>query len=242
MYNVISELLTRFFRGNWFLDSGSLLGVIRDRKFLDSDKGIDISVIIDDYNDSRLEEFSKNLSNIGFIVSKYRWKGVTYKYCFVPSKKVNFYYAIDLHCFKKLGEDYCCPQVSLKMLNPIEKVFVSLKKGNPINENCGIIKRKSLLMVKFFYRDIFRYFGKAMNMDIYYSKGLGNLYLWYIPANLYQGTKVGMYGMNVLYNASDYLHFRYGDWETPVSDWNTIRDDGGIRCATEKEITSLLGL
>ncbi len=50
----------------------------------------------------------------------------------------------------------------------------------------------------------------------------------------------GAYGLNVLSFPEDYLEFRYGEWRTPVSDWVTLRDDGGIRKCTPDEINTLL--
>ena len=46
MYEKIAKLLDNAFGNNWFSDSGSLLGVVRNGNFLSGDSGIDISVIV----------------------------------------------------------------------------------------------------------------------------------------------------------------------------------------------------
>ena len=241
MYSRINKILNQAFSGSWFLDSGSLLGVIRDGRFLKSDRGIDISVIINDYNDPGIEETVKKLEDLGFVVSRYKWGDVVYKYCIAPKKNSHFPFAIDLHLFKRFNDEYICPQVSLMPQKTlIANLTTSLRKGGMPKEKKGA-KNYFIKVYTYFYRDIFKYFGTPMKMRQRAYEGTGMPYLWYIPVNYFNGVEVGkVENLNVLKTPEQYLEFRYGNWKVPVSDWVTLRDDGGIRKSSVNEIDKLI--
>ena len=237
MYSKIASILDAHFDNNWFLDSGSLLGVVRDGKFLASDKGIDISaVILENYDSVNISDSVDEIEKLGFIVSRYKWGCNCYKYCFVPNKRTGFDYAFDLHLFKKKGDTYYCPQISfIKAKNSgLFASFRSIRKGNPISGNGW---KQGIASI---YRNQFRYFNQPMQMKKIYEKGIGDTYFWYIPQELLRETEFGEYGLRKLSNCSDYLHFRYGDWHIPVGDWVTLRDDGGIKKCTFSDINELM--
>lgn len=243
MYTRIVDILDQYFNEKWFLDSGSLLGVIRDGKFLKQDKGIDISVIIDDYHNPSLEECVKKLRKTGFVISRYQWDGVTYKYCLAPKKSCSIKYAIDLHLFKMVDGKYVCPQMQIERSSfKLVTVLRSLRKGNLYYEKykqkyTGILFK----VTEKLYRDVFEYFGRPMNMNDLTFEKEDNMYKWVIPESLYHGTvRENHYGFNVLKDCDDYLQFRYADWHVPVSDWVTLRDDGGIEHSSIREIRQLL--
>ena len=241
MYSQIVEILNESFLNRWFLDSGSLLGVIRDGRFLKSDRGIDISVIIDDYENPSIAGAVKKLTGLGFVVSRYEWGGVVYKYCIAPKNTRKFPYAIDLHLFQARGDNYFCPQVSLtRKSNLLESLTTSLRKGGMPKQKGGV-KQVFVNTYTFFYRNIFKYFGKPMLMRDYAVRNEGAPYLWFIPKSLFNGVESGkVEGLNVLISPDEYLKFRYGEWRIPVSDWVTLRDDGGIRKSTIEEIDEFI--
>lgn len=245
MYQKISNLLDESFKDRWFLDSGSLLGVVRDGKFLSSDQGIDISVLIDSYHDKTLEILASRFCKLGFVASRYQWGNTIYKYCFVPTPQSGFDYAVDLHLFCKFGEEYLCPQVSLKreinnILDKIRISFINLKKGNPMPKARGLAGKFKIWIYKI-YRYNFKYFGMPLQMKGYFTSGEGYSYMWFIPEALLKGVnKSNKYGLNQLTDPDDYLTLRYSNWHIPVSDWCTIRDDGGLRKCTAEDYDVLL--
>ena len=239
MYFEISKILDDKFENNWFLDSGSLLGIIRDGKFLESDKGIDISVIIDDYHNPIIEKCVNEIESLGFVISRYQWNRITYKYCLAPLKRTNFEYAIDLHLFKKVGDTYICPQIKIDKLSKLSIINLmrGLRKGNMPNEK----KNKFYTNIfNYLYRDVFKYFHQPMNMNILSNGKNSNVYKWYIPCGMFKGVVKDDYSkLNVLIDCDDYLTFRYGNWHIPVSDWVTLRDDGGIEKFNIEQINQL---
>lgn len=241
MYTKFIETLDSYFQGRWFLDSGSLLGVIRDGKFLASDAGIDISVIIEDHHNPKIEECVKNLSKQGFVITRFQFMGRTYKYCLAPKKGNKIQYAIDLHLFKKFGENYLCPNV--RQRNHSRFKVINLMRDL---KSAHIIKKMEPGIIGFFerifiylYRDVFEYFGKPANR--YKNLTDNNTYKWVIPANMIRGVEPDhVYGFNVLKDCDDYLSYRYGNWRIPVSDWVTMRDDGGFKKSTIQEVQQML--
>lgn len=243
MYSEIIKILDEFFKDKWFLDSGSLLGVIRDGRFLKQDKGIDISVIIDDYHNPRLEECVKRFKKQGFVISRYQWDGITYKYCLAPKQRCPIKYAIDLHLFKKHNGNYICPQMKIaNNPNKLVAIIRGIRKGNMYNDKfkkkgIGILWKAMVVL----YRDVFNYFGYPLNMNALTHELEENIYKWVIPESLYCGTiRDDIYGFNVLKDCGDYLKYRYADWHIPVTDWVTLRDDGGIEHSSIIEIKRIL--
>lgn len=239
MYKKIVNILDSYFQDRWFLDSGSLLGIIRDGKFLQSDQGIDISVMIDDYSDLQINKVITEFENIGFIISRYNWGNTTYKYCLSAPRGGDFKYAIDLHLFKKRGTSYYCPQVSLN-LHGIEASFASVRKGNVIT-NWGNTFSNLKVFVATIYRYVFKYFNQPMKMKKYVAEGKGTTYMWKIPEEYYHGTVHGTFmNLRVLKAPEEYLTYRYGEWRVPNSNWNTLRDDGGIIAVNYDEFDKLM--
>ena len=242
MYKKVAKILDDAFGDSWFLDSGSLLGVVREGKFLKSDQGIDISVIVDNYQMPIIKKVEEEMKQLGFISSKFDWGGVIYKYCFVPSKKLQFEYSIDFHLFKKRDDAYLCPQLSLRGLNLFESIIARCQKGDAMyGDSYSNIKKAILSTFEYFYRYKFHYFNHPIKMRQFAEKGKGDLYFWVIPCNVDLTKDVSnIYGLNSLKFSDDYLKYRYRDWHTPVSDWVTTRDDGGIKKTNITEIDEFL--
>lgn len=240
MYKRVIDILDEYLSSSWFLDSGSLLGVVRDDEFLKCDRGIDISCICNNIDSNKLSKCVNELVKAGFIMSKYQWEGQTYKYCFVPQINNPCYYAFDLHLFYEFeNEKYSCPQVSLhKDSNKLKSFFRSLKKGNPLLRTPGIMGSVKYI-IGYMYRYYFVYFGSKVNMSRYAKKG-SETYLWIIPKAMYHGTEKGYMNFNILKLPEEYLQFRYGNWRIPVKNWITTRDDGGLEKCTYDDISRFM--
>lgn len=245
MYTKISSILDEIFQDKWFLDSGSLLGIVRDHKFLSSDSGIDLSVIINSYADNRIEQVREKFEKLGFITSRYVWNGITYKYCFSPNSKMDFLYAVDLHLFVLSAGEYVCPQVSLNynkglVIKKLDVFLRNVRKGNSIHRSNTFSGRLKWCVAKI-YRDL-RYFNKPMDMSKYVKHNCGDTYFWVIPSQMYHGTAYSEHiRLREILSPEDYLQYRYGDWRTPNPNWNTIRDDGAIRKTTLSDVDRIVG-
>ena len=240
MYSRVISILDECFQDRWFLDSGSLLGIIRDGKFLSSDVGIDISVIIDSHKNPVIEECVKKLNKEGLVVSRIQAEGRTYKYCMVPKKGNRIPFAFDLHLFVECDNNYLCPNIKMPIQynNKISILMWMLRAGGTIKKiEKGLVGTFEKAFIHL-YRDVFEYFGKSSD---HYGISDENVYKWVIPCDLYRGTeREHHYGFNVLKDCDDYLTYRYGNWRIPVSDWVTMRDDGGFKKSNVKELNEIL--
>jgi hypothetical protein len=241
MYSRVIAILDEYFKDHWFLDSGSLLGIVRDGKFLASDVGIDISVIIDSHHNPNIEECVKKLNKEGLVVSRIQALGRTYKYCLVPKKGNSIPFAFDLHLFVQCGDNYLCPNMKMPIQskNKIAILMWMLRAGGAIKKiEKGIIGVFEKLFIHL-YRDIFEYFGQPSDHNKNVSDE--NVYKWVIPCSLFRGVeREDLYGFNVLKDCDDYLTYRYGNWRIPVTDWVTMRDDGGFKKSNLKELNEIL--
>ncbi|HHZ80239.1 MAG TPA: hypothetical protein EYN59_03870 [Candidatus Marinimicrobia bacterium] len=103
------------------------------------------------------------------------------------------------------------------------------------------LKKGEKRIVKVFQKDGFLKKGKV-TMDCFIATLQDNDYVWScggpklytkkaVPAHFYDETKIITF-RNKDYTApkdvEDYLTFRYGDWRTPVKEWDYTKDDGAI--------------
>ena len=232
----IIDILNRFFGENWFLDSGSLLGAVRENSFLKTDCGIDVSIICNTTSESDIRQAVEELCKLGYLASKYKWAGKIYKYCLVQDKKNTYKYALDLHLFREFDKTYYgCPQVSVTQnMGYMEKALFNLKKGSVLKRKKGITGLIKYCFC-YVYRYVFHCFGTEIDMDKLIRDD-NSTYFWLIPKTMYHGTVKGFNSFNILNKPEEYLKFRYNDWRTPVSNWVTLRDDGGLKKCTRKDI------
>ncbi|MDP6578703.1 MAG: LicD family protein [Candidatus Marinimicrobia bacterium] len=103
------------------------------------------------------------------------------------------------------------------------------------------LKKGEKRIVKIFQKAGFLKKGKV-TMDCFIATRQDNDYVWScggpklytkksVPAHFYDETKVITFrnkDYTVPKDVEDYLTFRYGDWRTPVKEWDYTKDDGAI--------------
>ena len=116
----------------WWLDSGSLLGLVRDGKFLKQDHDIDIGIIYE--NEEIICKLITTLSSLGFRVVKFNYDGNLYKCKCVPESESVFNYILDIQFYKRCDKEWICPQMvfknNLTLANRIRRFIIRLKKSN----------------------------------------------------------------------------------------------------------------
>src|SRR5690554_3820845 len=122
----ITSLLSSYNITYW-IDSGTLLGIIREGSLLKEDNDIDISMWADDF-----EKVKRILANN----KKYNIRLLSFKKRFFKIKLSgqNYKFKIDINFFRKEGNHSWCPQPHLKEQNPenlfIKYSFLLIKKLN----------------------------------------------------------------------------------------------------------------
>lgn len=229
----IKEVTDTFNKANivWWLDSGSLLGIIRSGSFLKQDHDIDIGILS---GQKQFNDVLHHFLNSGFRAVLFMWGKTIYKCKLIPLKKTIFPYILDIQLYKKYGDDVVCPQMvfktKLSLLNTAKKRIIRIKKSTNFDEKENVVKR------------IARRLLTRKTTKIQFKKNHSNLYsyyLWKIPNSYISTPFTESFGYQVFSNVKDYLAYRYGDWTIPKSDWDFTVDDKGLAKSSYGEISDL---
>jgi len=190
---------------NYWVDSGTLLGLIREKKLLKQDKDIDIGI-----HTNQLDQLISIIPKINTLGYKSRYElynGRISKYKFY-SKNKNFDRMIDLNIYQEKENDYLwCPVTCFK------------KPTSTFN-------KKYQKIIKYFWRHVF----KKIETNKSPYNNIKDTYCWIIPINFYKNIiHNNEFNCNIFNEFKSYLEYRYGNWEVPNYDWDLFRDDGGIR-------------
>jgi len=189
---------------NYWVDSGTLLGLVRDGKLIKGDNDIDIGI-----ESSELIRFLKVYEDC--FINKYNHKKYYYKNRVYKVKLFSETHkkSIDINLFYKNDDFFFCPQV---IYNEIKKSSYFLRT----------IRRISTIILEM-----------KSNKNIHYDKGLIKYFVkmgfWKIPSKYIEKTnfiKIDEININAPVFKEEYLTERYGDWRIPCKDWVFCRDDG----------------
>jgi phosphorylcholine metabolism protein LicD len=208
----LSELLENQ-KVDYIIDSGSLLSLIRDKKFFDKDD-IDVSICLEcEHNFLKLRDsFEKE----GFVFLERRKKGLLYQTAIIPKKNCRFSRPIDIKFFQKKEEFRISPTIYSAN---------ALKKGLNHKISTGIKAPFYLLLKRL---------PEASPLHRIYNHFFNFIFsrwgFWRIPSEyLEKTTHLENTKIKIPLNFKEYLKFRYGEeWTIPIKKWNYTRDDGGI--------------
>ncbi len=197
----------------YWLDSGTLLGMVRDDKIIENDNDIDLSIWDTDTNLalSIISEIRKENYRIRMLY----YEGNIFKMKCIPNDKSKK--LIDINIFRRSNNGFAwCPQ-SVDIA--IEPIFYRLFSS----------------VLIFFWQNI----AKKVNIDKSPWNRITNHYTWWIPiTNFEEITKLKKSNLFVPVNYLAYLNFRYGNWQIPNPNWDFITDDNGLRNQAPKELIS----
>lgn len=189
------------------IDSGSLLGIYREKGFLSHESEIDISMSDHD----AFIRIIANLKDIDFTLWKY--KGKPYKCWFqveIRSKKIT----IDLKLFSEEKDCWSSPAIG--------------KRSSPVDAETR--EKSGLSITTKFLRKIKPHidFGYFPLSPIMFHDA------WVVPDDFFQTTlPLNNYkNIHVPNDIESYLNYRYHNWLEPKTDWVSHRDDGGFRKST----------
>lgn len=230
----------------WWVDSGSLLGLYRDHKFLPNDADIDITVFVHNRSDAeKVEHAIETIKRLQFRCIRLVWGGrnKTYKYKLIPEN--SFLYKLDIMiCFVQPNGSAICPQGKKNMQNSglmhrMRQIRIDWKKGNTVRKKPGL-KGKVYYYSYRIYRTLFLRKDVELNIQKLSPEFYTMLY-WEIPAEYVEKiSERTLDGFPIPNDPDGYLSYRYGDWRTPTSHWNFTTDDGAIRTASKEQINALL--
>tara|TARA_B100000029_G_scaffold19646_1_gene19741 strand:+ start:532 stop:1194 length:663 start_codon:yes stop_codon:yes gene_type:complete len=188
----------------YWIDSGTLLGLVRDGDVLINDKDIDIGI-----HESQIDKISQLESK--FIKHKYKYRyefynGEICKYKLYPQNKNNFL-TIDINVYREKNKDFLwCPLTFF--IKPENFIFKHVQK-----------------IIKFFWRRVF----KTVETNKFPYNKIKKNYTWVIPYKYYKNIIFNQDLFCYMFKEKEeYLNYRYKNWKLKVENWDTFKDDGGV--------------
>ena len=219
----LKEILDRFEVRYW-LDYGTLLGAIRNGKFIEWDEDVDLGAMDESWD--RIASALPKLKEKGFRVRlSDNVLGKWISLC-------RFGHPISICLYQVKDENAWRTHESHTLISKSLKVLYSLllRQKTEVSRPKFVIKALksciSLLPPKL---------KKPLSDVVWFvlRRSYRRLFQIVIPKHYFeQLDTIEFYGMkfNIPSNIEDYLKYHYGeDWKTPKREWDWLRDDGAVR-------------
>lgn len=229
---------------HYWLDSGSLLGLVRSGSLIGWDSDIDLGVWEDEI--PRIEAALPALRARGLKISSRRYRGQIYGYSIDHPNRTLL--PVHIHVFFRRGDIAWSPQTVAYAQHDranltsgftgsahLRPLLWHIKSGALYERGGTMIQRAVRKLV---YLPIWAGVVGFRNLlprhlwsSVWPLSAMYATYTWMIPAKYLDTlTMVPHEGMSISIpvQAESYLARRYGDWRTPQRDWCYWTDDGCI--------------
>lgn len=199
----VSDFLDALPVVHW-IDSGSLLGLMRGGDLLPHDDDIDVGVWVE--SGDVLLKHRRSFRRAGYKVRVFKYERRPYKVQLV-AESGNGQRHIDINLFRRCGLHAWCPQ---HIRRP------------------GAVTRATLVgsPLEWYWRTL----QPSVSMDRLPWSRMRELWTWWIPMRFFDRCFVDRrLGLPVPGDWAEYLSFRYGEWQVPNKDWDLTRYDGGLQ-------------
>jgi lipopolysaccharide cholinephosphotransferase len=216
----ITKLLDKY-KINYMLDSGTLLGIVRDKKLIEWDKDIDISIFEEDIK--KMDNILKEAKQKEYKIGASKYEGLITGFKISPN---NFFYNL------------LYPLIPLNRIKGNRKLDIAVlrEKGDflwePILFSKGSDKTGFVFWGYKIIRGINRILQRLFKMPM--IKGFSKTGTRLVPKEYFKKSKTYL-GMKIPYKSEEYLTFKYGNWKKPIKKWSYIRDDNSCKKEEPKE-------
>jgi hypothetical protein len=224
----LQEILSSFHQHeiNYWLDSGTLLGLMRDGRLLESDRDLDIGIW--DTELSKLQALLPGFRQAGYQIYAASYQGRIFKYNLTPGnlKKLR---TVDINIFRRYNDHAWCPMYYFKL--------------SPTTEKKPQAKKSPLKILRSLLRSTWKALMTKITLNVHIDRLPWQPFLvigtWWIPHSFYQQRVFSSRHQAWIPAAwQDYLAFRYGCWQEPQTDWVFYRDDRGINPLPPQQLIS----
>ncbi len=200
---------------DYWVDSGTLLGLIREGDFIAWDKDIDLSIWADDL--PALNRLRPQLKNLGYDPWP-AYTGPPYVLSLVPTGEDR-----KEKIAVNIGGQFHHEDMVYRLVWDVRKNrFPRKDPRHWLSE----VYRFPLHVSVFLMRS--RLGARPLVGRWPWTHIIEPGY-WAVPYDLLKETKIHETGFRIPKRAEEYLTLRYGDWRKPVKDWDYKRDDGAYR-------------
>ena len=222
----------------YLADSGTLLGLVRDGQLMPWDKDIDITVFDSDID--KMSGLLKEAKQANYTTKVNYWRGTPKSYSIAPN---NFFHnitypwiprhrlagnrVVSLTVLWRKGDIYWGPvlyAVGSERSGLSYYAFQLLRATIVIP--CRILPRNRFTKALFYRND--------RNIRMYRTG------THIVPVHFFESTSRVM-GVRAPGKATEYLRFRYGDWERPVESWSYMRDDPSFKMQSPETLGLVSG-
>ncbi|XMB72271.1 hypothetical protein RJI07_09215 [Mycoplasmatota bacterium WC30] len=212
----------------WWIDSGTLLGFVRENNLLKGDTDIDIG--IKNVTEHQINEILSTDYFKDYVKVVYTYFGMVYKVKLLPRNLRDLKIDINIFFFDPISENYFSPQGikknSKKLSLKIKQKLIDIRKGNTIGS-----KKKYVTIIYRLISKTFKLIHKNRPVIMDMSKLEGKYYdirYWIIP-NKYLRQIIKYQKLPVPTEYKQYLTYRYQNWRVPNKKWIFTRDDGALK-------------
>jgi len=204
----------------YWLDSGTLLGIVREGQLLAWDGDIDIGIWWKPFN--QLHPLLRAFSDVGYSVNCRRYRGKPYVYQLQPRQKAKargHMRHVDLKMYRTYGDFAWCPAI-----RPTDRFRPSA--------NASWLATRMQIGVSLLWMNVLPHIpAKWWPLPFFVE-----VCCWWVPRHHFHNVIRLHGGLCVPSECEEYLEYRYGNWRTPVPIWNFERDDQAFRHATPEAL------
>lgn len=209
----------------YWLNSGTLLGLMREGQLLEGDEDIDLSLWAE--HEAALRELLPHFKRAGYRVLTADYRGRRFQYNFSLSSGQRRR-TIDLSLFRRCGEQAWCPEYFFKVQ---PRRGAGKKKGF-----LGLVRS----VMRFFWRRLIALVPVRVSISAWPWRLFVRQATWWIPAAYFDNLEFHpALGAFIPADWRGYLEFRYGNWKVPCKDWVFHRDDRGLRPVPPAQVCGL---
>jgi hypothetical protein len=199
----------------FWLDSGTLLGVVRDGALLANDPDIDLAMWTEDA--PAFEDLVPRFRELGYRVRAESYEGRVFNYTLIPPIFSNRK-RVDIYVYHRHAGYAWAPA-----LQPVARAM-GLHSLNPIRAWWLLVYLVWVLAVR------------RIEVTRPPWAGYFRVKTWWVPADYFRGVVRHASGNPIPAGWEEYLALRYGDWTRPVQSWSFWTDDGALRAARPETV------